>query len=234
MSPARSFDEPKWTPILMADTSIRAIYAGTKTQTRRVVNPQPERVRNRHVISPPYPKGTYLWPSNLARTMVEPRDMGSLGPYGGRGDRLWVKEAWATFADANEAGQVLGGPVYRATWPPSFEERHDAGLLRKPARWRTPLFMPRNASRLSLAIKRIRVERLHAITEAGAKAEGIHEFRLPGGSIFGVQGVKGTDVGITAVEAYATLWDSLNRKRAPWKSNPWVWKISFERLEATR
>jgi hypothetical protein len=79
--------------------------------------------------------------------------------------------------------------------------------------WQSPYFMPKEAARLFLAVKDVRVERLQDITEDDARLEGI-ELNFA-----------------TAREAFAALWDSINGKKYPWESSPWVWVISFERTE---
>lgn len=74
--------------------------------------------------------------------------------------------------------------------------------------------MPRWASRITLEITNVRVQRLQEISEADAEAEGVY-----------------TDPACPAYDAYRSLWDSINARRAPWDSNPWVWALSFKRIE---
>lgn len=87
-------------------------------------------------------------------------------------------------------------------------------------RWRPSIHMPRWASRISLEVTEIRVERLQEITERDALAEGID----PGTSICDFAATPARD-------DFARLWDSINGERAPWSSNPWVWCVSFRRVE---
>ena len=143
-------------------------------------------------------------------------------PYGVPGDRLYVKETWRRPMDPD--GEPLTGVEYRG----------DAGQLARDIGigWKSSMFMPRWASRLTLEVVAVRVERLQEITEADAIAEGAHEFVLPTGSCWGMNkhGTPGLEIGDCAAHAYALGWDSINRKRAPWASNPWVWVVEFRRL----
>ena len=89
-------------------------------------------------------------------------------------------------------------------------------IFSAPMRWRPSIHMPRWASRITLRATEVRVQRLCDITADDALAEGVR----PG-------------EGVTPVGAFICLWDSINGKRAPWVSNPWVWAYTFERVEAT-
>jgi len=139
----------------------------------------------------------------------------SMCPYGkprykrDPGDRLWVKESWipAYFSDKR--------PGYRADW-------RDPEDIPEP-KWKPSLFMPRWASRITLEITGVRVERVKAISEDDAKAEG-------------VEGDNVGDFGIPCKEyviPFADLWDSINGKKPgrSWADNPWVWVIEFERVK---
>ena len=194
-------------PILFSGPMVRAILDGRKTQTRRVVKPQPEWVPYpAHVCEPGEPVGFWAWqrtPRNFHDSVHE--DFARHNPFGAVGDRLWVRETWA--------GLEIGDDVavsYRADVP---EDAH------KFDRWRSPIHMPRWASRITLEITDVRVERVQEISEADAIAEGVTAYADAHLS-------KGHDR--TPVEVFAYLWDSLNAKRGyGWDVNPWVWVISF-------
>ena len=98
--------------------------------------------------------------------------------------------------------------------------------------WRTPIFMPRWASRIPLEITNVRVERLQEIGEADAIAEGVRELRDGSGTYAGREGPRNlVTPWETAKEAFADGWDSINAKRGyPWSSNVWVWVIEFKKL----
>ena len=94
-------------------------------------------------------------------------------------------------------------------------------------KWRPSIFMPRWASRITLEIKDIRVERLQDISEEDAMAEGLTWWIAKNGKVH--YGEFIADVWETkAARAYARLWDTINAKRGGWDENPWVWAISFK------
>lgn len=183
-------------PILFSAPMVRAILDGTKTQTRRIV------------------KGAALdW---LARDGFTPEFTSApenhLCPYGQPGDQLWVREAWAphpqdattTFYKATTEAEP-GFPVWSGPWRPSIH-------------------MPRRASRITLEITRVRVERLQDISDADCIAEGI-------GLNSSAAGVKLTlPPGALACKAgYQALWETLNGPDS-WGANPWVWVVEFRRF----
>lgn len=88
-------------------------------------------------------------------------------------------------------------------------------------KWRPAIFMPRDFSRLILAVTDVRVERLHAIDEADAIREGLPP-KLPEGTTLSRNS--------SARERFASLWDMINGTRAPWSSDPWVWRVEFARV----
>lgn len=206
-------------PILFSGPMVRAILSGSKTQTRRVVKPQPA------------PKDTWDWAWPIPGKNVTPgthaywRDdyrpnLSRYCPFQ-EGMRLWVRETFCNSPD---------GVIYRAT-----EHEHGITPCDDYDIWKPSIFMPRWASRITLEITAVRVERVQDISEADARAEGIHEFDLGvNGKVYGTNPCAGRDVSGTAVEGYAILWDSINAKRGyPWNSNPWVWVLEFQRVEAT-
>lgn len=93
-------------------------------------------------------------------------------------------------------------------------------------RWRPSIFMPRDLSRITLEVTSVRVERLQAITEEDAKAEGVQRR-----DILGVETYEtATSYVSSARAAFEELWDDINGERASWASNPWCWCVSFRRL----
>lgn len=185
-------------PIIMGADSVRAILDGRKTQTRRVIKPQPKFIGAPNV---PF-KTDDANPKGIINCL-----------YGKVGDRLWVREIF----NCNEEGIA-----YKATQP---------DMDGMP--WKSPLFMPRGASRITLEITDIRVERVQEITEEDAKAEGIKVLPLQDDSDPSAwyQYAPGIFQERSATKSYELLWDSLNAKRGyPWESNPWVWVISFKQI----
>jgi hypothetical protein len=184
-------------PILFSGPMVRALLAGTKTQTRRVFK------------SPRRKDGLQLLPDVLAKIGV-----GAASPYGQPGDRLWVRETWAVPHRYDHLGPsnipVKGVPTHYA----ATEDR--GGLM-----WRPSIHMCRWASRLTLEVTGVCVERLQDISEADAIAEGLRR----------------TDVGAWLPGpcdhpewAYHQLWDQINGAGS-WDANPWVWVVEFKRAE---
>jgi hypothetical protein len=169
-------------PIMFSTPMVRATLEGRKSQTRRVLQPQPVRKVG--------PGGIFL-----------------KCPYGQPGDRLWVRESFTVNND--------GAVCYRATHP-----------LPKDRQWVPSIFMPRRASRITLEVVRVRVERLQAITEADAVQEGVAFTEPPPGA---GSGQSEYDAPWGPIDQFIYLWDLLNAKRGfGWDKNPWVWAIEFK------
>jgi len=213
-------------PILFAGDMVREIRAGGKTQTRRVITPQPDGVIG-------YIRERETWCFKGDRDCVATHELAC--PYGIPGDRLWVRETWRTresldsmspseIADAASEAGFYAGPrcplKFEAdgttlTW--GEQDRHDFGEWGKT---RVSIHMPRWASRISLEILEVKVERIRDIGRepADALAEGIS---LRGDS---------TAAPFNAVNDFAALWDRINEARGfGWKANPWVWVVKFRR-----
>jgi uncharacterized protein YqfB (UPF0267 family) len=133
------------------------------------------------------------------------RDILSLCPYGIPGDRLWVRETWA-----DPCGKRL--PVYRA----------DEATAYLNVKWRPSIFMPRWASRITLEVTGVRVERLQDITEEDAQAEGVEARRSMKDGV--------APVVYSYQDPFRIIWDSINGKKYPWSDNPWVWVIEFRHM----
>lgn len=213
--------------IIMQAESVRAILAGRKTQTRRVYrprNPEPWEL-------PPgegYKDDGTPWPM-YQDTYGDFHPV--LCPYGAPGDRLWVKEAFQ-FVCAHEDDDTLC-VAYRAS-----QVRDDgclmvnniprpAGVVAPPPSrcWRSPMFMPRWASRLTLEVVEVRVQRVQEISEDDARADGL--WRPSDDNPYGTHYVG------EMIDRFAAAWDRINPKD-PWASNPWVWAVSFKRVENSR
>jgi len=227
-------------PILFSAPMVRALLAGTKTQTRRVVkwrgldkglNLSFTGLRAVHDRAD-------LWAlESDSRTSVEHRCDVTPCPYGQPGDRLWVRETWG-YIDPDCSGdgsdddepegpgafcdELLqdGHPLrdfwrrrvdYRATWQdPKYGIGPDA-----PKRWRSSIHMPHWASRITLEVTGVRVERLRDISRGDAMDEGCPFPNM----------AKGDD----PRRWYAGLWDDINGAGS-WATNPWAWVVQFRRL----
>ena len=184
-------------PILFNAAMVRAVLAGTKTQTRRVV----KAARDPNI-------GCWMTPGEIALDSQTVQE--HISPYGKPGDRLWVRE---TFCDAGEPPDPTKGRryYYRADYAGQPFGANAYG------RWKPSIHMPRAASRITLKITGVRVERLQDISEADAAAEGV--------------AAKVTnDCSYSAREAFVALWESINGGGS-WDANPWVWCVEFKRLE---
>ncbi len=193
-------------PIIFTGDLIPAILDNHKTQTRRVCRDQ---TANSYVCGSwetfPKTRGRYEgWAKDCGHGFLLP----TRSPYQ-VGDILWVRETcWRN-----------GG--YVATDPPTIQNEGKVPSI----------FMPRLASRISLEVTDVRVERVQDITLEDARAEGISEY---GHEFRGMKAWLGDDIyrNRTTVENFAWLWDSLNTKRGcSWETNPWVWVYTFKRLE---
>ena len=205
-------------PILFSGPMVRAILAGRKTQTRRVVKGLGKRwpLVNLRLVGGGQDtdySGRFDDPYSWGWPYAEDGVHAPLGswlewcPYGKPGDSLWVREAWARTT-------VCGQPwiVYRTA-----DTRTDYG-----GPWKPGIHMPRHACRLELEVTAVRVQRLQAISEDDAAAEGVEPLLVPpdGGSA-------------PYAEGYRVLWDSLNDARGfGWIENPWVWVVEFKNSAA--
>lgn len=213
-------------PIIFGGPMVRAILAGAKTQTRRackLTGPYGNLIRLRSPYAANARDGVGLvWTPHAGATEqpMPAEEIGRLCPYGGPGDRLWVREAWAygwldgrEYREAVESGE--GCPIfYQADWTdervqPSIEER-----------WRSPIHMPRRASRITLEIQAVRVERLQAITEDDAIAEGVDSI-----SIAEIR----RQAAWSRRQDFSRIWDKINGAGA-WEADPWVFVIEFRRV----
>jgi hypothetical protein len=190
-------------PIIFSGEMVKAILDGRKTMTRRVVKPQPSGV---NVDKLEYKDTPGLKMTSARGGII---DFPENCPYGIPGDRLWVRETW--WKDI-----LFGRVYYRADY-------HDGEFKA----WKPSIHMPRKYSRITLEITNVRVERLQEITSADAIKEGCSVDRFTPGEY------KSPWYDLTqpiAINNFSSLWDSLNGKKYPWSSNPWVWCLTFKRI----
>jgi hypothetical protein len=193
-------------PILFSTPMVQAIMSGNKTQTRRVVKPQPdEDGLARHIER--------QWEDTSSKSYK--------CPYGKPGDVLWVREQHYVFGEWEHNGAT---PTGKQKW--TFKRHIDVDVMftepgtvmpntyRKPAWYkRTSLFMKKDVTRIWLEITDVRIERLQDITERDVIREGTYY--------------------ILNVQAwFSDLWSSINGADS-WKANPWVWVVEFKRIERT-
>lgn len=195
-------------PILFNGEMVRAILDGRKTMTRRVLKPQPDKSIMFPVVGQYFQKPC---------------------PFGVPGDRLWVRETWRP--DTAWSGSSNGCIIeYRA----DGEKKEFEKCLSVPVsnqKWLPSIHMPRWASRITLEITNIRVERLQEITEGDAYREGCSMDR------FTPDDYKNPWCDVTqpiAINNFSSLWNSINGKKHPWESKPWVWVIEFKKMKNER
>ncbi|MBC4065298.1 MULTISPECIES: morphogenetic protein [Klebsiella pneumoniae complex] len=215
---------------------VLAILDGRKTQTRRVMKVQPESNQLGLLLITDSTKhsdiGKYHWAESNA-TGNHVRSKLFLCPFGAVGDRIWVREGF--FPAPLE---MQSEPPRKTMWNIAYRDGMQMEKL-APAeynptiynyeRWTPSIHMPRWASRILLEITDVRVERLNAISEEDATAEGVP----PAGSLLpDYPGTFLTPKGdfATAKVAFQRLWESIYGEEG-WKSNPWVWVIEFKRVE---
>ncbi len=248
-------------PILFSGSLVRALLAGTKTQTRRII-PEPKVARihgrrsepARHFADPGFGDGGYLhWAYTggdlgddvqLQRQMFRARV----------GERLYVRETWRAIERESDmvdgilfaADNAFVSIENTAEAADKWVEAYDNG--KHGANWRPSIFMPRWASRITLEVTGVRVERLQDISEEDAKAEGVapatidfacecqsFEIEEPGPHTAACPWRNpsfGPDELAPHQLAFAHLWQSINGKRpgCSWEANPWVWVVSFRRI----
>ncbi len=176
-------------PIIFSGESVQAILDGRKTQTRRV------------------------------RGLGENRESNEINPipvkcpYGERGDQLWVRETFCDLGDGTMPGRV----IYKASFDDLDAEMMKQSGIGMPI-WKSPIYMPRWAVRITLEITAVRVEKLHDINRRDAIREGI-----PNGAY-----------AINPKTSFSKLWQRVNNKKYPWESNPWVWVIEFKMSEESK
>ncbi|KPC18256.1 hypothetical protein [Pseudomonas syringae group genomosp. 3] len=203
-------------PILFSAPMVRAILEGRKTVTRREVK-KPAAL---DCLAAGFEPAFLALPGNA-----------DLCPYGKPGDRLWVREAWQADAQVDsvpprELGQ--GEPIQ---YPADGASRQTGCSMISPGKTRPSIHMPRWVSRILLEITDVRVERLQDIIEEQAKAEGVRLMRDGSDTWVSREGPGNlVTPWPTAKEAFRDLWNSINGPQA-WNANPWVWAITFRRVE---
>jgi len=170
------------------------------------------------------------------------------------GDQLWVRETWKPGAWLADDGLIAidykaspeitstpwvqipddyDGEKFNSLWISLCNELHSKGIEpyddeqyhwehgKSPLKWRSSIFMPRWASRITLEIISVKIERLQDVSEEDAVAEGMFE-------PYGCRSESGLNYEMRS--QFKNCWDSINRKKYPWESNPWVWVIEFKRI----
>lgn len=193
-------------PILFSAPMVRAILDGTKTQTRRVCKLTDS--------------GRVKAPGSSHNWHLDDPDCWMASPYGTPGSELWVKETCRVQSLEGECVlqyrsdmSIVELPEYAYPNDPILRKWLASQLVEADKKWKPSIFMPRAASRITLEITGVRVERLRDISPHDALAEGVGH----------------NTMGNPAVD-YQNLWESINGPGS-WEANPWVWVISFRRIK---
>jgi hypothetical protein len=202
-------------PILFSAPMVRAILDGTKTQTRRVVKPQPyqsEFEPDTLHINGLTKKGEFFSASTNIEEFIK------RCPYGKVGDQLWVRETFN--------GTWCEEVIYKA----DGDSAKAAGYEKEP-KWKPSIFMPRSFSRIQLEIIDIGIERLQDINEEDAISEGMSQavadaiFNVDELSVFAASFILAPHA--TNRILFESLWEKINGADS-WAQNPWVWVIEFK------
>ncbi len=196
-------------PVIFNGEMVRAILDGRKTQTRRIINPQPT-LSERTGFN--WNGAAYGIGSTYRDTVRNFANCFKVCPFGQVGDRLWVRETFAAFdADWKHPGKphdLRDGPWPNVVYPASVAKIPDGTC-------RPSIHMPRWASRITLEITAVRVERLNDISDGDAIREGCSAADMKSGDC--------------VADVFARLWSSIYGAEN-WRANPWVWVIEFRRV----
>lgn len=198
-------------PIIFSTQMVQAILEGRKSQTRRIVKPQPIIDSNSGYVFCGRHKSIYKNDPHHEDWKI--RFIKDHCPYGQPGNILWVRESYSPdYFRQGEHG-------YKADWTELSKE-----YLPSP-KWKPSIHMPRSAARIFLKVENVIIERLQDISEADAEKEGVIDIVHP--AFVASEAVDQ----FNCKTAFSALWDQINGSRAPWASNPWVWVIEFSRRE---
>ncbi|HEI9848862.1 TPA: hypothetical protein SLN67_001871 [Serratia marcescens] len=231
-------------PVIFNGEMVRAILDGRKTQTRRLVpewqRPKyyPENDDEPHYNWMAVAQSDRRWGYGVFGETEEAcaKELSTMAPcpFGNAGDRLWVRETFAAFdADWKHPGKphdLKDGPWPNVVYPASVAKIPDGTC-------RQSIHMPRWASRITLEITAVRVERLNDISEEDAKAEGVRaiENNFGNGPAYCDYLLPNLDDAAEwynrASDSFKSLWKSIYGAES-WRANPWVWVIEFKRAEA--
>lgn len=203
-------------PILFSSQMVRAILDGRKSQTRRVCKFQSSRITLVTQAGEEFLRNGQ-WHFWETRGQLLPTCTCKC-PYGVPGDRLWVRETF---------GRFWGGWKYRAT-----DDRSELA----DKNWHPSIHMPREASRITLEVADIRVERLQDISEEDAIAEGIEliegDYNFDDFSGMWRDYTKSRPYWNSTIDSFHSLWDSISKPGYSWDDNPWIWVVEFRRAES--
>lgn len=217
-------------PIPMSAPMVQAILEGRKTQTRRIIKPQPYLDAQNNLI------GKWNYGQDLYGSHILPfKSMLSECPYGKTGDRLWVQETF--FEVYNNQFQPTGKYCYAATHQGYVNVLDEDGGIKinkdgsEASPWKPSIHMPRKASRILLEITEIKIEQLQEITSSDARKEGIEHITIDEYDFLGLwKDYTGKSDGFPSeIDSFFSLWEKIKGPGSV-SLNPWVWVIKFNIL----
>lgn len=216
-------------PILFSAPMVRALLYGSKTQTRRVLNEAKTFNDYRPYVNQRWEEGSFKFetPDGMGITigMRSPFIAEQYSPYGRTDNHLWVREAWRTYAslDGTPPRDIAPGAGIQYEALGTNIHGDKGNYLLGMGKYRPSMFMPRWASRITLEITKVRVERLQDISETDAEAEGIQQHSTG----LWLPCSEPGKAHIDPRRAYRDLWESINGPGS-WDLNPWLWVIQFK------
>lgn len=228
-------------PIIFSSAMVQAILEGRKTQTRRIISGKANQLSDAFLI-----KDNKWWAERSAITQLGIRQGIRYTidpPYGEPGEYLWVRETWGVHtrssggpatprpggwlglgyrADNCGKGHILDVDMPHTYWvkPPEDDLWNYYREKQRWQKWISPIHQPRWASRITLFIDELKIERLQDISEEDARAESVMPYHRKGTS-------NEPGCHISARSRFGSLWDTINGERGSWAQNPWVWVITF-------
>lgn len=195
-------------PIIFSAPMVRAILSGRKSQTRRIVKPQPELCSG--CQSCDFKCNHFVYPLPKC-------------PYGNIETKLWIRETWRpAMSDSHQCYAYRADLSYKCGKPMPDD-------CENILNWRPSIFMPKEAARIFLEVSQVQIQRLHDISEEDALSEGIEPLDDDQNQYIPAIANNNAYIASSAKEAFQELWQSINGSES-WKSNPWVWVISFEQI----
>jgi len=192
-------------PLIFSTEMVRAILTGEKTQTRRIIKPQPEQVRQDILAK----GGLSDNHGKVIKIKYQP------------GDRLWVRETYTL------TGENKNIPFYK-----TYALNELIGTKYTDLKWKPSIFMPRKYARIWLEVVNVRVERVQEMNHQDTIDEGVSATEL--GAVMHEERIRHTQENVIKYSRiiFAKLWDSMNARRGfGWHKNPWVWVIEFKKIQ---
>ena len=215
-------------PIILNTEMVKAVLEGRKTQTRDVIKPQPRKGLE-------FIKMVHDWQGKAQAELETPSGYSDplmyhpLCPHGKVGDRLWVREMFEIWTDGTGWECITYKADNYSCFLSNLSIKHDAHFDKK--KWKSPVTMSRRASRITLEIVDIRVERLQDIDCEDAVTEGIECELCHNSGYITLNEHKQEECHCDTADLFAILWNSIHKKEHRWEDNKRVWVREFKRIK---